>query len=57
MIYKVPGPKKEFLIGNALTVLRTPVEIMTMGREFAKIYNGIYSIWIYPFAAVVIYNP
>lgn len=30
---------------------------MDLGREYAKKWNGIYRIWVYPFAAVVIYNP
>ncbi|XP_075973854.1 cytochrome P450 4C1-like isoform X2 [Anticarsia gemmatalis] len=30
---------------------------MELGRAYAKKYNGIYSIWIFPYSAVIVYNP
>lgn len=33
------------------------VEIMKMGREFAATFDGIFRLWIFPYSAVVIYNP
>ncbi|XP_026740500.1 cytochrome P450 4C1-like [Trichoplusia ni] len=57
LIKKIPGPKDDFLFGNALTIIRSPVEIMKMGREFAATFDGIFRLWIFPYSAVVIYNP
>ncbi|CAH0592587.1 unnamed protein product [Chrysodeixis includens] len=57
MIKKIPGPKDDFIIGNAVRVMCSSVELMKLGRTFAKKWNGIYRVWIYPHAAVAIYNP
>nr|ASO98043.1 cytochrome p450 CYP4M17 [Spodoptera exigua] len=57
MIKKLPGPKDDFIVGNAFRIICDPVELMKLGRTFAKKWNGIYRIWVYPFSAVVIYNP
>lgn len=57
MIYKVPGPKKYFIFANLFTIIKSPVEFMRLGREFAETYKNIHSFWAYPYGMVIIYNP
>ncbi|KAJ8735681.1 hypothetical protein PYW07_007301 [Mythimna separata] len=57
LIRKIPGPRDDFIVGNGWTVIRTPVEIMKMGKELCNIFNGIFRVWIWPMGAVFIYNP
>ncbi|KAJ8736221.1 hypothetical protein PYW08_006877 [Mythimna loreyi] len=56
-IRKIPGPEDTFILGNGPAILRSSVELMKMARTLAKENTGIYRIWIYPLAAVNIYNP
>ncbi|KAJ8736225.1 hypothetical protein PYW08_006881 [Mythimna loreyi] len=57
MIKKIPGPQDDFLVGNGLQIIRSPVEFMKLGREYGKKFKGIYRIWVWPLGAVVVYNP
>ncbi|XP_075982145.1 uncharacterized protein LOC142980547 [Anticarsia gemmatalis] len=57
ILREIPGPEYQFIAGNGLTIIRSSVELMKLGREYANTYNGIYRFWVYPFGAVSIYNP
>ncbi|XP_075973822.1 cytochrome P450 4C1-like [Anticarsia gemmatalis] len=58
LMKKIPGPKNHFILGNALAIMVSPVEIMKAGRRFAKTWKeGIYRFWMCPMAAVNIFNP
>uniref|UniRef100_UPI0039E8C354 cytochrome P450 CYP4M10 n=1 Tax=Helicoverpa armigera TaxID=29058 RepID=UPI0039E8C354 len=57
LVRKIPGPKDDFIFGNGLTVIRSPVEIMKMGRTLSNAFKGIFRVWVYPMGAVFIYNP
>nr|ANC90156.1 cytochrome P450 monooxygenase CYP4M [Mamestra brassicae] len=57
LVRKIPGPKDDFIIGNGWTVIRSPVEVMEMGKQLSSLFDGIFRVWIYPMGAVFIYNP
>ncbi|XP_053613653.1 cytochrome P450 4C1-like [Plodia interpunctella] len=57
MMRKIPGPKETFLIGNALDIIVSPVELFALGRKYANTWKNLYRFWAYPLSAVNIYNP
>nr|CAX94850.1 CYP4M25 protein [Cnaphalocrocis medinalis] len=57
ILKKIPGPKDVFLVGNAGDINVDPVALFKLRNKYAKEFNGIYRIWIYPLGIVNIYNP
>lgn len=58
LLRKLPGPKDDFIIGNALVISNiSAVTIMKLGREYAQKFSGIYRFWAFPFGAVNLYSP
>ncbi|XP_013134621.1 PREDICTED: cytochrome P450 4C1-like [Papilio polytes] len=57
LLWKIPGFKNTFLIGNLLEILLPPVQLFSSIRQIAKEKNGIYRFWCFPIASVNIYNP
>uniref|UniRef100_UPI003B3A860B uncharacterized protein LOC113518034 n=1 Tax=Galleria mellonella TaxID=7137 RepID=UPI003B3A860B len=57
MLRKIPGPPETFIVGNALDIILSPVELFKLPRKYAKIWDGIYRFWAFPFGAINIYNP
>ncbi|XP_047025925.1 cytochrome P450 4C1-like [Helicoverpa zea] len=57
LIRKLPGPEDSFILGNGPAVMLSSVEVMKLARKLAQENSGIYRLWMYPVAAVSIYNP
>ncbi|XP_072937009.1 uncharacterized protein [Epargyreus clarus] len=57
LLKKIPGNKSYFIIGNALEILETPVNLFRKGRDWALKYNSIYRFYAFSLGAVNIYTP
>ncbi|XP_041971593.1 cytochrome P450 4C1-like [Aricia agestis] len=56
-ILQIPGPKRHFIIGNALDLMVSPVQLFQYVRDAANQFSDLYSIHAYPVSSVNIYNP
>ncbi|KAL4712698.1 hypothetical protein ACJJTC_007995 [Scirpophaga incertulas] len=54
---KIPGPDYLFLIGNALDILGTPVQVFSIMRKYCNRWDRIFRFWSMFIGAVNIYTP
>nr|AHW57334.1 CYP4M39 [Chilo suppressalis] len=54
---RIPGFRDRFIVGNALELLLSPVDLMQLPRKSAKNLAKIFRFWSFPIGAVVIYDP
>ncbi|CAH0405315.1 unnamed protein product [Chilo suppressalis] len=54
---RIPGFRDRFIVGNALELLLSPVDLMQLPRKSAKKFGKIFRFWSFPIGAVVIYDP
>ncbi|KAJ0182458.1 hypothetical protein K1T71_001827 [Dendrolimus kikuchii] len=58
LMKKIPGPTIRFIVGNALEIVNmSAVDVMALGRNYARKFKGIYRFWAFPIGAVNLYNP
>ncbi|CAG9796526.1 unnamed protein product [Diatraea saccharalis] len=53
----IPGFKDRFIVGNALELMLSPVDLFELPRRTARKFDKLFRFWSFPIGAVCIYDP